>query len=86
MELATTLALGHRLNFSKNNLMVLLFLLKVWVCEGLLDEDPLVRVEGQHLLQQVQRLRVGVGEQSVPRYLREMYIYVCIYMYVYIQG
>ena len=37
--------------------------------QGLLNDDPLVRVEGQHFLQQVQRLRVRVDKQPVPGYL-----------------
>ena len=34
--------------------------------EGLLHHDPLVGVEGEHLLQQVQRLRVSVGVELAP--------------------
>ena len=34
--------------------------------EGLLHHDPLVGVEGEHLLEQVQRLRVSVGVELAP--------------------
>ena len=42
---------------------------QVSVLESLLDRDPGRRVEGQHPVQQVQRVRVGVAEQRRERHL-----------------
>lgn len=36
--------------------------------QGLLDADPLVRVERQHLVEEVERLGVGIREQLGPRH------------------
>lgn len=38
--------------------------------QGFLDRNSVMRVEGEHLAEQVQRIRVGIGEQPGPRDLR----------------
>lgn len=45
-------------------------LLEVRMGERLLDRDPVVRVKGEHLAEQVKRVRVGVCEQPRPGHLR----------------
>lgn len=45
-------------------------LLEVGVRQRLLHRDALVRVEGEHAVQQVQRAGVGAGEQVRPRHAR----------------
>lgn len=55
--------LGHRL------ISRIVILLQVRVCERLLHRVPVVRVECQHLAQQVQRAGVRLREELLPRHL-----------------
>lgn len=41
-------------------------LLEVGMCKSLLDADPLVRVEGQHLVQEVESARIGIRVEPLP--------------------
>jgi hypothetical protein len=40
---------------------------QVRVFEGVLDRDPRRRVEAEHAVQEVQRVRVGAGEEPLER-------------------
>lgn len=48
----------------------IVILLQVGMRQGLLHRIPVVWIEGQHLVEQVQRTGVCLGEQLVPRHLR----------------
>lgn len=37
---------------------------EVWMCERLIDRDSIVRIEGQHPLEQIQGPRIGLGEHA----------------------
>lgn len=39
-------------------------LAEVWMCERLIDRDSIVRIEGQHPLEQIQGPRIGLGEHA----------------------